>query len=155
MIFELRKFAVAVAVVTLGCIVAFKYTDWVLIPAARSGIASKMTVPDSLQFRAENISAEGWLCGEVNERNGYGAYAGFKKFISNKQKNVHFIEGSGRLGELSNDDLAEILQEKAEILKSYLSVRKSVSNAVMPSEHEINVITVDSLFKKRWAQLCS
>jgi hypothetical protein len=50
---------------------------------ARSKIASQFKDPDSVKFKNLRISKDGMtVCGEVNGKNSYGGYTGFKLFYS-------------------------------------------------------------------------
>ena len=55
----------------------------------REGIAKLFRDPDSVQFRDTFVSSRGYWCGELNAKNGFGAYGGFQRFYGN-----HF-EGKG------------------------------------------------------------
>lgn len=50
---------------------------------ARSMIRVAAKDADSLKFRNEFTAQAGIYCGEVNGKNSFGAYAGFKRFIAN------------------------------------------------------------------------
>jgi hypothetical protein len=58
------------------------YSDFVGL--AKSAISSTLKDPSSAQFRNLYISTEslGVLCGEINAKNAYGAYVGFRRFYS-------------------------------------------------------------------------
>ena len=61
-------------------------------------ISSLMKDPDSAQFRdVREAKHEGRriVCGEVNAKNGYGAYAGFERFVVDvTRKNFQFDPGN-------------------------------------------------------------
>ena len=44
------------------------------------GIASRFFDPKAVEFRNVSFESDVIMCGEVNGKNRYGAYAGFKKF---------------------------------------------------------------------------
>lgn len=52
-------------------------------PSARSKLRAVSKDPDSLQFRNERVSKDDSTitCGEVNGKNGFGGYVGFRRFI--------------------------------------------------------------------------
>lgn len=50
------------------------------IEAAQQRVANELRDPASAQFRNSRIK-DGWVCGEVNGKNGYGAYSGFQRFV--------------------------------------------------------------------------
>lgn len=50
------------------------------IEAAQARVAEELRDPASAQFR--NVrTKDGWVCGEVNGSNAYGAHAGFQRFV--------------------------------------------------------------------------
>lgn len=53
--------------------------------AARNMIRQSSKDPDSLKFRNEFLAGPGMHCGEVNGKNSFGGYTGFKRFISNER----------------------------------------------------------------------
>lgn len=57
-------------------------------PSARAVIRSLSKDPDSLKFRNEfdSHSIAGIKCGEVNGKNGFGGYVGFRRFIVQREK---------------------------------------------------------------------
>lgn len=57
--------------------------DQVLIEAAKKTVVNKFKDPESAQFRNLSVRDQGKsraVCGEVNAKNSYGGYVGFKKF---------------------------------------------------------------------------
>lgn len=62
---------------------------------ARSMIRAAAKDADSLKFRNEFTARAGIYCGEVNGKNSFGGYAGFKRFIANG-KTVLFDDESTR-----------------------------------------------------------
>jgi hypothetical protein len=52
-------------------------------PSARAKLRAISKDPDSLQFRNERVSkADPTItCGEMNGKNGFGGYVGFRRFI--------------------------------------------------------------------------
>jgi hypothetical protein len=50
---------------------------------AKEIIASTFKDPDSVKFKNLRISNDGyWICGEVNAKNSYGGYGGFRRFYA-------------------------------------------------------------------------
>ncbi|MCP3048346.1 hypothetical protein K6X13_14785 [Xanthomonas euvesicatoria pv. allii] len=65
--------------VAAGVLLAFKGADLLKIREAKIAAADTLMDPDSAKFR--NVHLQGVIvCGEVNGKNGYGAYAGYKRF---------------------------------------------------------------------------
>lgn len=60
-----------------------KYPRTEISSHARSMIRVSAKDADSLKFRNEFTAQPGVYCGEVNGKNSFGAYAGFKRFIAN------------------------------------------------------------------------
>lgn len=50
------------------------------IDKARQAVAEKLNDPGSAQFRNERSEKGGWVCGEVNGKNAFGGYIGFKRY---------------------------------------------------------------------------
>ncbi|WP_158958812.1 SPOR domain-containing protein [Pseudomonas sp. PB106] len=55
------------------------------IDRARTAVADRLKDPDSAKFRNERQVADGGVCGEVNGKNGFGAYSGFAPFFAMKR----------------------------------------------------------------------
>lgn len=49
---------------------------------AKKAVANTMSDPDSAQFRGLFVTTLGRVCGEANGRNLYGAYVGYRSFVS-------------------------------------------------------------------------
>lgn len=55
----------------------------------KDAVAARMRDPSSVQFR--DLTGEGdTVCGEVNAKNGFGAYVGFQRFVY--RRGVVFLE---------------------------------------------------------------
>ncbi|CAI8795731.1 hypothetical protein EMIT0P12_20086 [Pseudomonas sp. IT-P12] len=57
------------------------------IDRARIAVSERLKDPDSAKFRNERQVADGGVCGEVNGKNGFGAYSGFAPFFAMKRPN--------------------------------------------------------------------
>lgn len=65
---------------------------------AKATLTKNFKDPDSAQYRGLFIAQEGsyyWLCGEVNAKNSYGAYVGFRRFYASEYITVE-IRNPGR-----------------------------------------------------------
>jgi hypothetical protein len=54
------------------------------LAAVRHAVADRLKDPDSAQIRNVMVSPDGenlTVCGEVNAKNAYGGYVGFRKFL--------------------------------------------------------------------------
>lgn len=59
---------------------------------AKQAVAAEMRDPDAAQFRSIWSSSNG-VCGEVNGKNAFGAYVGFRPFIYNRStKSVSVLD---------------------------------------------------------------
>lgn len=56
------------------------------IDKGRAAAAFQLKDPGSAQFRGDYITATGSVCGEINGKNSYGGYAGFKRYWAQKDK---------------------------------------------------------------------
>lgn len=81
-----RTVALAFAVALLsGCARYDEQTDVYLY---RGAVARSLKDPDSAQFRNDRVwvhrDGSARLCGEVNAKNGFGGFAGYRRFIATK-----------------------------------------------------------------------
>lgn len=64
-------------------VLAPKLKDRATIEGAQKAAAAELRDPSSAQFR--NVRTTGYfVCGEINGKNGFGAYAGFVRFYGTK-----------------------------------------------------------------------
>lgn len=68
---------------------------------AREFVKAILKDPESAEFRNEFVGAKGVPCGEVNAKNGFGGYTGFKRFVS-AGKEATFIETADNAKEFDN-----------------------------------------------------
>lgn len=95
-------------VALLACILVLAACDQTT-RAAKERVAAQLRDPASAQFRNVRTSG-GVVCGEVNGKNAYGAYAGFSRFIVNPAVgDVLTDPGSG-----PTDDEAEMARLRCE-----------------------------------------
>lgn len=70
-----------------------RWDDWFVKPGLRAGLEASLKDPFSVQYRNDKVMPGGGiLCGEYNAKNGYGAFAGFQRFVANGQR--YAVEGS-------------------------------------------------------------
>ena len=83
---------------------------------AKKAAAALLKDPSSAQFR-NIMQGAGAVCGEINGKNAYGAYAGYSKFVWNGMKAT--IEPEG--GTLGDPDIAQIIavEDRTEFLRQY------------------------------------
>lgn len=73
--------AAAVTIVWLAAHVAMDVIpDYLQQSEAEQAVAKEFKDPESSKFRNVKRLFEGEFCGEVNTKNGFGAYAGFRAF---------------------------------------------------------------------------
>lgn len=153
-------FAVVGVALVAAAVVAVKYEDWFITPkliqAKRGYVVQQMRDPAAVQFQGERLTQGGWLCGELNGKNGYGAYTGFKRFMSFGYDDA-WIEGTGYAGKSNAQGTAKIIEgldEQNKILGEYLDAIKA-SNLPKPSRQEIDEHVEKQMFARRWAKNCT
>lgn len=62
------------------------------IHKAEKVIAADLTDPGSAQFRNVRVAQTGLVCGEVNAKNQFGGYVGFRQFAYADGKRQHFVD---------------------------------------------------------------
>lgn len=78
---SLRRCLISVAMV--GAALLISGCDAGRVSKAKKDAASQLRDPSSAQFR--NVkTTPGYVCGEINGKNGYGAYSGFVRFYADK-----------------------------------------------------------------------
>lgn len=150
-----------VSVLTLSVFVFLKYDEWFVYPgliqSKRGHAVQNLRDPATVQFKNEQLTSLGWLCGEMNGKNAYGAYTGFKRFVSRSYDDA-YIEGSGYAGKPDARSAAQIiadLETGNEFLKNLSAVAKYHPDLSTPSQAEIDAMTERAIFKKRWADHCT
>ncbi|MDO9277661.1 MAG: hypothetical protein Q7U05_03740 [Polaromonas sp.] len=164
----MRKIIVFVSIVVVGLaaggvLYAIKdRAEQKVVDGLRSNVNAQMKDPGSTQFRNEKI-VNGLMCGEINSKNGYGAYAGFKRFIS-RSPSYAYIEGFGYVGEeIEHSRIPETHEqiiERVDIATSVLRDQNALAKAhgsgfVSMSNSETEAEMARRLFKVRWDRACS
>uniref|UniRef100_UPI001F4D9EC7 hypothetical protein n=1 Tax=Rosenbergiella australiborealis TaxID=1544696 RepID=UPI001F4D9EC7 len=127
---DVRKFIILM----LPCVLALSGcnpTNSQLEDRATKSIASGLKDPDSAEFRnvevrnikASGLSKSGYVCGEVNAKNAFGAYVGFSRFYIHISADTRFLipmlgisHGESDAGIVSDNGS---LQERIDSLKNY------------------------------------
>ncbi|MDR5857932.1 hypothetical protein FZZ93_02515 [Halomonas eurihalina] len=82
----MKHIAKATVVATMGLAIAgCDINEWHLKRKAKEAVSERLRDPDSAKFRNLEVvgpSGSAAVCGEVNGKNGFGAYAGYEHFIS-------------------------------------------------------------------------
>ncbi|KAF1692743.1 hypothetical protein CSC62_14000 [Pseudoxanthomonas jiangsuensis] len=68
---------------------AWKGGDWWEIRQAKKIATEQLIDPSSAQFR-NMLVGDGVVCGEVNGKNRFGAYVGFKPFLVSQGQHLRF-----------------------------------------------------------------
>ncbi|ATS38430.1 MULTISPECIES: hypothetical protein [Xanthomonas] len=71
------------ALVAIGVLLAFKGADFLKMHEAKVAAAEHLLDPDSAKFRKVRLQGMN-VCGEINGKNAYGAYVGYKRFYYSK-----------------------------------------------------------------------
>lgn len=155
-------FLVVVALVLAGgATFSANYEDWVvnpkLIAQKRAHVVQQLRDPATVQFKDERLTKQGWLCGELNGQNAYGAYVGFKRFASLADDRA-WIDGSGYAGKPGAQSTAQIIQGlDAQIAASerLLKSRKENPDLPVPSKQEIQDAAAREVFAEIWQKYCT
>lgn len=158
---SLVRSSCAVAFAAVAGIVVFvaKYDDWVTLPKERELISKYMKDPLTTQFREERLTPKGWLCGEFNSKNEYGAYLGFKRFISHTKAGAVYVEGLSLITEdnfeLNGEEINALLDKKISLYNLQLAARDRGEPIAKYTEGERNRMAREERFKDRWKELCA
>jgi len=122
-------------VIACSTVALFKYEQWFVYPVLRAHVNDHLRDPLSTQYRKEFMTEFGWLCGELNSKNGSGGYAGFKRYLARGAADA-YLEGVGAVGrEETTDEMIKRLKRQYESLKL---AKMSYGNAFRTS-HPISV----------------
>ena len=149
--------AAGVLMVAGGVFAVRQYIEWAGVAPLRAHVVQQLRDPDSVQFRAEKLTRAGWLCGELNGKNAYGAYAGFKRFVSLGEYDA-WIEGSGYAGKPGDQPTAQILagmDAEIAVLESHLQDKKQQPDLPTLSKSEVAALAERNMFAERWKKHCS
>lgn len=152
---KILKISAFVLIVVGGIIFVVKYIDWKKTTQNRAYVVQNMRDPDSVQFRNEQLTNDGWLCGELNGKNAYGAYTGFKRFASRAEDNV-WIEDSGYAGTEKKETkfIIESIQSEVEVMNERSDLMNKGINVPDLSSDEIKDLAKKRLFLQYWKKHC-
>jgi hypothetical protein len=146
----------AAVLVSGGIFFLSKYDEWFKYPALRDSVNSRMKDPASTQYRNERLTPGGWLCGELNSKNGNGGYVGFKRFVT-KSASDAYMEDYGYIGTDRKESTTQIIEQlnlQTTILEKNSDARE-VNPEVSPlSKSEINQMVAQQYFEKMWKISC-
>lgn len=123
----------------------------------RALITKDLKDPSSALFRNEILKKSDWLCGEINSKNSYGAYTGFKRFLVFDSSDI-YLEDIGSVGPSKNrfytDSMRsfelEQIQREIDILKY-----RSVNNTAPPFKSLKEEDRIRELFEEIWKSTCN
>ena len=156
------KWGIFLAIVTTtaaAAIITVKNFDrWFTIPKYHDAISASFKDPGSAQFRNDTLRLNGYLCGEVNSKNSYGAYVGFKKFVGNLGGEL-YLEGSGYVGKkldaMENSRHAiTALEAKNTIMRAVIDIRNRGGTAEKPSDSMLEDVGNTAIFNNAWKDYC-
>lgn len=75
----------------------------------RELVAKRLKDPESVKFRNEKRYKNGYVCGEFNSKNSYGAYVGYSGYIA-KMPDVCYTEEGG-CGKLDLENFGLFLED--------------------------------------------
>lgn len=139
-----------------GAALAWVFSDKLfVIPKKRVVVTQHLKDSSSAEFRNERMTSKGWLCGELNSKNGFGAYNGFKRYVVTS-------DGKGYLGEEGNvvPDNAELtvaaLDLQLERLKQVNAALRAGKTPEMQQLTEAQAFKAapQSVFRKKWDEGC-
>jgi hypothetical protein len=156
---KLVQAAVGVVLVLLGAGVVtavVMHEDWITKPKLRVKLVAKFKDPSSLQFQHESVTATGWLCGEVNAKNSYGAYGGFTRFVTNGYVQT-YIDRAEFVNTDTAADLISILDKQNAMLEAVLAQRRARPDVKIPAPSQPEMIETawKEIFAEQWKKICS
>ena len=141
----------------LAAIVLTACGDSKLTQQKREFVTQQMRDPGTVQFKDEKLTKQGWLCGQVNSKNAFGAYVGFKRFAARNHDDA-WIEGvgyAGKPGADSADRTFEAMDVQIRVLGEILEAKKANPGFLNPSDAQIKSMVEAELFEDRWKKHCA
>jgi hypothetical protein len=133
-----------------------KYDQWFVFPEKRAYVNNNLRDPASTQYRNERMTKSGWLCGELNSKNGNGGYVGFKRFMAGSSDDA-YLEGIGYAGtgQMSTARVIDRLEREAAHLKALNSLPPEVRAVSMLSRNETRELVTKEIFEEKWQANCA
>lgn len=160
------KFALLAGSVLAAGIAGFvyaRYDSLFVFPKKREFVTANLKDPASTQFRNEKSVGE-WVCGELNSKNGHGAYVGFKRYMARDEHNA-YLDGEGFMGKrdgvtgvLRDTDVVIVaLDLRTERLKQRNAQRAAGETPLLRemSESESMDLAQAAIFNKKWDEVCT
>lgn len=122
---------------------------------ARAAVARNLRDPASAQFRDVKPGTPGYVCGEANGKNAYGAYSGFARFIVDSLGRAEMEADSTRFSDAEWTAACDGERlPTAEERKAFRdSVRGADSVAFAARADSINAHTILKLGNQSWATI--
>ncbi len=152
-------YAGIVALVMCVSVLYVNYNVWFVFPKFRAVINDGLKDPASTQYRNEKLIPEGWLCGELNSKNGSGGYIGFKKYIVSTVGEA-YLEEHGYVGKAEDihgntKRVIEQLEVETKIIEERNALRESTGLQLEKlSEYERSDEAKRRIFNKKWKEIC-
>lgn len=123
-----------------------------VVEEKRGFVTAGLRDPSSAQFRNESLKPSGWLCGELNSKNAYGAYVGFKRFVA-KDAASAYVDGSGRVGvgAYQHQEMLRDIEMETQAMKESLKMLQEGSLSRDADKDWVN----KRVFEIRWQEHCS
>lgn len=130
------------SVLIAACALAWTRWDvWVVIPGKRTAVLNALRDSSSAQFKNEKLKRTGYVCGEVNAKNGMGGYTGFKRYASSETDYLLGDSLTAAPRRASTEEIMQGLDWKIDFMKS---------NGRVPTEDEER----QAAFESRWTRVC-
>jgi hypothetical protein len=148
-------FSIFVISFLVGCSPSEVELEEAKIAELKEFVSSSLKDPKSSQFRNVRLNS-GVLCGEMNAKNGYGAYVGFKKFFSVGER-FAYVDGLGLVaGNAPASDIDDAIKSAKRERKILDKSLLRISNGDKPfSKEEIDELIAIEVFNENWTKYCA
>lgn len=123
----------------------------------RALVTKDIKDPSSAQFRNEILKQSDWLCGEINSKNSYGAYTGFKRFVVFDSSDA-YREDIGSVGTSKSrfytDSMSSFRLKQIQREIDIINYRKT-NNTAPPFESLTEEDRSRELFEEVWKSTCT
>ncbi|MBC3937188.1 hypothetical protein H8K47_17660 [Undibacterium sp. CY7W] len=148
-------FSIFVICFLVGCSPSEAELEEAKISELKEFVSSSLKGPKSSQFRNVRLN-RGVLCGEMNAKNGFGAYVGFKKFFAVGER-FAYVDGLGLVAGNApasdiNDAIKSLDRENKILDKSYLRIK---SGEKPFSKEETDELIAIEVFNENWTKYCA
>ncbi|WP_423708625.1 hypothetical protein [Undibacterium sp. WLX3042] len=121
----------AIAVAALGFFVVRNMAESKKIESLKQQVTHNLKDPESAKFREVKLNkAKTALCGEVNAKNGFGAYGGYQPFVATDSGAIIMRGDSCNIGSITSQ--IECMSERNKFLE-YAVKNECVKPSDIPS----------------------